>query len=49
MESLQNLKAYALLTGNSYLSSELKLLEVEIRTLENNAKLEVYKLLPGAY
>ena len=49
MESLQNLKAYALLTGNSYLSSELKLLEVEIRTLENNAKLEVYKLVSEGY
>ena len=49
METLQKLKAYALLTGNSYLSSELAILEVEIRTLENNAKLEVYKLVSEGY
>jgi hypothetical protein len=43
MEALNKLKQYANLQNDWYFKLQLDLLEVEIKTLENKAKLSVYK------
>ena len=43
MESLNKLRQYANLKEDWYFNLQLDLLEVEIKTLENKAKLNVYK------
>jgi hypothetical protein len=43
MQALNNLKQYANLQEDWYFKLQLDLLEVEIKELENKAKLSVYK------